>query len=360
MTTSIARLEANRRNALRSTGPRTDAGKSQSRRNALKHGLTGDGVVLLEEDAAEVEALSARLESEMQPAGTTGRLLIRRMALLWTRLDRCGRHDLAMTARRARDARKAREDARAAEVNDIAANLANDPEVTVRRLMRTPEGVDGLIETWMHLRGSLDSARLSPWSDRDDRQVEYLQGRHPGMHPPSPFEPLLLAMRGDFSGLTQDQGAGLGRKDRKLWARGQVAALIDAEVAELRALRELVDDEDEAADRAEAPERALFDPSAEAHQARKYEAAAERGLFRALREYQNLETPAQAAPMPATAPPPPPAPRDEPRAARPPASPPPVASPRPTHKHRPASPPVVSKTKPTAAPTGVPPAGVPG
>jgi hypothetical protein len=33
------KIEANRRNALRSTGPRTDAGKARSRRNAFKHGL---------------------------------------------------------------------------------------------------------------------------------------------------------------------------------------------------------------------------------------------------------------------------------------------------------------------------------
>jgi hypothetical protein len=37
--TSPRKIEANRRNALRSTGPRTDAGKTRSRRNAFKHGL---------------------------------------------------------------------------------------------------------------------------------------------------------------------------------------------------------------------------------------------------------------------------------------------------------------------------------
>ena len=37
--TSAARVEANRRNAQRSTGPRTTEGKQKSSRNALKHGL---------------------------------------------------------------------------------------------------------------------------------------------------------------------------------------------------------------------------------------------------------------------------------------------------------------------------------
>lgn len=41
MTTSIAQMEANRRNALRSTGPRTAEGKVRSAQNAVKHGFTG-------------------------------------------------------------------------------------------------------------------------------------------------------------------------------------------------------------------------------------------------------------------------------------------------------------------------------
>ena len=39
-------LAANRRNAEKSTGPRTDEGKAFSRGNAVKHGLAGDGIVL--------------------------------------------------------------------------------------------------------------------------------------------------------------------------------------------------------------------------------------------------------------------------------------------------------------------------
>ncbi len=41
--TSLQHIEANRRNALKSTGPRTENGKQQSRRNALKHGSTAIG-----------------------------------------------------------------------------------------------------------------------------------------------------------------------------------------------------------------------------------------------------------------------------------------------------------------------------
>ena len=41
MTVSAAKIEANRRNCLKSTGPRTSAGKDISRLNAVKHGAEG-------------------------------------------------------------------------------------------------------------------------------------------------------------------------------------------------------------------------------------------------------------------------------------------------------------------------------
>src|SRR5271168_4796641 len=42
---SIRKAEANRQNALKSTGPRTPRGKAYSRRNALTHGLTAKRVM---------------------------------------------------------------------------------------------------------------------------------------------------------------------------------------------------------------------------------------------------------------------------------------------------------------------------
>jgi hypothetical protein len=48
--TSLRRLEANRENARRSTGPRTEEGKRRSRRNAVRHGLTAETVIEVLED----------------------------------------------------------------------------------------------------------------------------------------------------------------------------------------------------------------------------------------------------------------------------------------------------------------------
>jgi hypothetical protein len=40
--TSFQQFEANRRNALRSTGPKTENGKRRSRVNAVRHGLAAE------------------------------------------------------------------------------------------------------------------------------------------------------------------------------------------------------------------------------------------------------------------------------------------------------------------------------
>src|SRR5215470_15824011 len=61
------RAEANRINAKRSSGPRTELGKSRSKMNALKHGLSAKKIVIGDEDPKEFEALRAALERDWQP-----------------------------------------------------------------------------------------------------------------------------------------------------------------------------------------------------------------------------------------------------------------------------------------------------
>jgi hypothetical protein len=58
--TSYRQIEANRRNALKSTGPRTEAGKHASRCNAVHHGLTAETVINGLEDAEDYEAFKKR------------------------------------------------------------------------------------------------------------------------------------------------------------------------------------------------------------------------------------------------------------------------------------------------------------
>jgi len=59
--TSYRQIQANRRNALKSTGPRTKAGKHASRCNAVRHGLTAETVITALEGAEDYKAFEAAI-----------------------------------------------------------------------------------------------------------------------------------------------------------------------------------------------------------------------------------------------------------------------------------------------------------
>ena len=88
--TTDAKTLANARNATRSTGPRTPAGKARSSTNALRHGLCATAVVIRGENAAELEALAERMRADLGPVGELEERLVERVVGLVWRLRRLG------------------------------------------------------------------------------------------------------------------------------------------------------------------------------------------------------------------------------------------------------------------------------
>jgi len=84
----INRAEINRANAQHSTGPKTEAGKQRSSRNALKHGFTGQLVVMPDEDLELYEAHKKSFDDEYQPQGATEENLVQALADVSWRLNR--------------------------------------------------------------------------------------------------------------------------------------------------------------------------------------------------------------------------------------------------------------------------------
>jgi hypothetical protein len=86
--TSIRQIEANRRNALKSTGPITDEGKRRSRRNALRHGLSAETVVEVVEDIDDFKGFEAAVIADYNASTAVERELVLRLASLFWRLRR--------------------------------------------------------------------------------------------------------------------------------------------------------------------------------------------------------------------------------------------------------------------------------
>ena len=289
MPISEAKLAANRRNALLSRGPTTPEGKERSRRNALKHGLTGSGVALPTEDQDEISRRFIGLQNQMAPKTDAGELLLRRFAFLSVRIERCEKHDTSETSKRVRHAIAQFDDERLAAVEALGARLYAEPATTSRRLQMTPEGIDWLLDQWDILRSDLLNDDRNCWTPNHRSHFDALLGLNPGGYRVARIMALSEAMTGFFHHLDKADGEGLEGPARADWAKGELTRLIDVEMARLEEVRVKLDPEAIAADRAEAVDRALFDPSKEAVLARKYEAATERAMYKALKEYRQVE-----------------------------------------------------------------------
>ena len=87
---SDKQLEANRKNALKSTGPKTEAGKSISSKNALTHGLRAQQIVIEGESQEEFDDFRELLIDYLSPDGPLEMFLVDRIAAGSWRLRRTG------------------------------------------------------------------------------------------------------------------------------------------------------------------------------------------------------------------------------------------------------------------------------
>jgi len=96
--TSDKQIQANRRNALKSTGPKTPEGKDAVRLNANKHGLRSQEVLLPGEDGESLEELDENLRAELQPVGELENLLVDGIIAAHWRLRRLRRVEAGIFA----------------------------------------------------------------------------------------------------------------------------------------------------------------------------------------------------------------------------------------------------------------------
>ncbi len=86
--TSFRQIDANRRNARKSSGPTSEGGKHRSRCNAVRHGLTAETVIGALEDAEDYKAFEAAITADYDTQSAVERELVLRLASLLWRLHR--------------------------------------------------------------------------------------------------------------------------------------------------------------------------------------------------------------------------------------------------------------------------------
>ncbi|WZO98855.1 hypothetical protein EP7_000446 [Isosphaeraceae bacterium EP7] len=220
---SQRRIDANRRNAMRSTGPRTEAGKAQSRRNSLIHGLAGDSIVVPEHEAQAARERAEQWNSSLRPMNAFEVGLVETIAIESVRIDRCRIEERLARDVKARRANACWADERRAEAAKLGRTLADCPEDVAPRLATSAAGCDWLIARWTMLGKALD--RNGAWTEAQETLALDLLG-------------IAADLRDEGSPIEADAGVDLVEHRREL-----VEAEIDGLVARQEEALDAIDDD---------------------------------------------------------------------------------------------------------------------
>jgi hypothetical protein len=180
--TSLKQLEANRRNALKSTGPITEEGKDRSRLNAVRHGLTAETVIGSLEDAEDYQAFEAAVIADYDVETAVLRELVLRLASILWRLRRSTAIESALFGAMAGEQPTSSSASRTAgkviaissrRANDAAPEVGYSAESALREFVCAPED---LAKAFIRLpsHGTFPLDRLSRYEHTLWRQARQL------------------------------------------------------------------------------------------------------------------------------------------------------------------------------------------
>ena len=213
MTVSAAKLEANRRNAQKSSGPRTEAGKNRAKLNAVTHGMRAETLVLLDEDPQALEDRRNVWRACLLPGDDVEQRLVEDAVVSTWQQDRARRAQIARLNRNILDYGVSEAQTNEEEVAELGRRLFTDrlgpltfyptgcdydemdndrrsstsfagggddpdrPAALVLRLQSTLLGCEWLLGQWAELRAILD--RGQPWLSSDKLKAVRLLGKQP-------------------------------------------------------------------------------------------------------------------------------------------------------------------------------------
>jgi hypothetical protein len=174
---TLKQIAANRRNALKSTGPISEEGKKQSRRNSLKHGLAGSGLVLPLEERSAVDERIAEWHSSLKPFDNYETWLLEVIAVESIRIDRCRIQDRVLREERIHCADDSWDTDQCQAADELAAKLVKDPAAAAK-LRKTVAGASILIDRWQALSRALKNGG---WSEPQEDLAHNLLGTPPAL-----------------------------------------------------------------------------------------------------------------------------------------------------------------------------------
>jgi hypothetical protein len=177
---SEERSRINKRNASRSRGPTSEAGKNKSKYNAIKHGGRAETLVLPNESPADVQALFDQWDGFYQPRSPAEAAYIDKAVLSLQKAERLRRAEHQALADQVRAAEHRYDEAQEAEVRHFTDLLAEDPASAVRGLMGSAAGCRWMLGRWGHLKAEL--AERGAWVTSQRELAVRLMGLRPEAH----------------------------------------------------------------------------------------------------------------------------------------------------------------------------------
>jgi len=284
--TSLARIKSNRRNARKSTGPKTKRGKDIVKWNALKHGLlsrevvipTGDG----KESRSDFESLLEALSQELNPVGVLEEMLVEKITVCYWRLRRvlcCETGEL----RKGLDTLAFDEAvARHEEVDRLLDSWFGGS--LEKQLVRTSAGVERLLRAVEGIRHDVEE-HGELCDDAKTDLAKYFGSQYRGFGCTVSFWCWVLE---DGPEKSPDEFTNYGELPPKDECKRIVLELLDDKKEQLENALEIVREHEEF--RYQSRRASLYLPSAEeADRILRYETTIERQLYRALNQLDRLQ-----------------------------------------------------------------------
>jgi len=283
---SLAKIEASRKNALQSTGPKTLEGKSVVKWNALKHGLLSKEVIIPAGDGRESKAefgrFLAQLYIDLQPNGILEEVLVEKIAVCYWRLRRVLRCEIGEIRKDLDSVRLKEIFKRLDEVRFEKQFLGLDD--SRHKLEKNSLGLDYLIGVLEDVRGLVEEVGYVP----EEAQKKLLKnfGTEENQLPFWCFVFTNMATEGPQE--AKENPEKYGDTPTPEQCKGMILKLIDDEKEKMEGLKKMVKEKEELETEAKIFSLAL--PSKESmDKILRYETTLERQLYRAVNQLERLQ-----------------------------------------------------------------------